>query len=422
MTIQSFSGAAGCGKTFQLMATLSARLEGQPLLATQKVLALTFMHGSRRRLDDRLAGVAILRRQYECTTIDGFAWRIVSRWKSLIERSGMAHPQVSDYEVVCHVAAELLSHEIVVRWVATTYPVVVVDEAQDLTPNRLRIVQSMMPHMALLIASDEFQCLIEELRPNQACEWLTAVGNDALLQRPWRTSDRNLLAAASAIRSAQAPVSIGLFKTVLTPNPALAASYVSNGIAWNKWGNRVAIITPTMGKFAHDVLTWVTTKTTGKGNGPYAIILEESETSLASAFIEGLALPEQATLTEASALMIGKPQSIAQDFIRWLQKQRRAKGKTLFLREEMEDTIRQLFSNQRRLSSRDAPGIRALTVHGAKNREFDFVIVLWPAAIRGDDEQQRRLLYNAVTRAKKQCLVLIQTKKAMTLPPFALRP
>ena len=422
MTIQSFSGAAGCGKTFQLMATLAARLEGQPLLAAQNVLALTFMHGSRRRLDDRLAGVAALRRQYECTTIDGFAWRIVSRWQSLIQQSGMAHPQVSDYEVVCHVAAELLSHEVVVRWVAATYPVVVVDEAQDLTPNRLRIVQSMMPHMDLLIASDEFQCLIEELRPNQACEWLTAVGNDALLQQPWRTSDRNLLAAAGAIRSAQAPESIGLFKTVLTPNPALAASYVSNGIAWNKWGNRVAIITPTMGKFARDVLTWVTTKTTGKGNGPYTITLEESETSLANAFIEGLALPEQATHTEASALMIGKPPSIAQDFIRWLEKQRRAKGKTLFLREEMEDTIRQLFSNQRRLSSRDGPGIRALTVHGAKNREFDLVIVLWPAAIRGDDEQQRRLLYNAVTRAKKQCLVLVQTKKAMTLPPFALRP
>ncbi|MFJ2466886.1 ATP-binding domain-containing protein [Pseudomonas sp. NPDC087615] len=276
--------------------------------------------------------------------------------------------------------------------------------------------------MDLLIASDEFQCLIEELRPNQACEWLTAVGNDALLQHPWRTSDRNLLAAAGAIRQAQAPESIGLFKTALTPNAALAASYVSNGIAWNKWGNRVAIITPTMGKFAHDVLTWVTSKTTGKGNGPYTIILEESETSLAKAFMEGLALPEQATLTEALALMIGKPPSIAQDFVRWLEKQRRTKGKVLFLREEMEDTIRQLFSNQRRLSSRDGPGIRALTVHGAKNREFDLVIVLWPAAIRGDDEQQRRLLYNAVTRAKKQCLVLVQTKKAMTLPPFACRP
>lgn len=185
---------------------------------------------------DRLGGVALLRRQYECTTIDGFAWRIVSRWQALITQLEMGHPRVNDYEAVCQVAADLLSHDIVVRWIAATYPIVVVDEAQDLTPNRLRIVQAMAPHVDLLIAADEFQCLIEELRPNPACDWLTAVGHDALLQQPWRTSDRNLLAAAGAIRSAQAPASNGLFKIFHTPTPALAASYVSNGIGWNRGG------------------------------------------------------------------------------------------------------------------------------------------------------------------------------------------
>ena len=421
MTIQSFSGAAGCGKTHQLMANLATRLERHPIQAFQKVLALTFMHGSRRRLDDRLGGVALLRRQYECTTIDGFAWRIVSRWQALITQLEMGHPRVNDYEAVCQVAADLLSHDIVVRWIAATYPIVVVDEAQDLTPNRLRIVQAMAPHVDLLIAADEFQCLIEELRPNPACDWLTAVGHDALLQQPRRTSDRNLLAAAGAIRSAQAPASNGLFKIFHTPTPALAASYVSNGIGWNRGGNRVAIITPTMGQFAHGILTWVATRTTGRGNGPYNIILEESETKLADTFVDDLALPDQATLAEAFALMAEKPAPIAQDFVRWLEKQRRTKGRTHVLREEMEDTIRHSFSNQRRLSSRDGPGIRALTVHGAKNREFDLVIVLWPAAIRGNDEQQRRLLYNAVTRAKHQCLVLVQLPRAMILPPFSVR-
>ena len=278
MTIQSFSGAAGCGKTHQLMANLAARLEKHPLQVFQKVLALTFMHGARRRLDDRLGCVAILRRQYECTTIDGFAWRIVSRWQALATQLEMGIPRVNDYETVCQVAADLLSHDIVVCWIAATYPIMVVDEAQDLTPNRLRIVQSMATHVDLLIAADEFQCLIEELRPNPACEWLTVVGHDALLQHPWRTSNQNLLAAARAIRSAQAPESNGLFKIFQTPKPALAASYVSNGIAWNRGGDRVAVITPTMGQFALDILTWVTTRKTGKGNGPYDVILEQSET------------------------------------------------------------------------------------------------------------------------------------------------
>lgn len=60
-----------------------------------------------------------------------------------------------------------------------------------------------------------------------------------------------------------------------------------------------------------------------------------------------------------------------------------------------------------------------MTVHGAKNREFDNVIVLWPAAITGSEDQKRRLLYNAVTRAKERCLVLVQAKTSLGEAPFA---
>src|SRR5690606_7341670 len=41
------------------------------------------------------------------------------------------------------------------------------------------------------------------------------------------------------------------------------------------------------------------------------------------------------------------------------------------------------------------------TIHGAKNREFDNVIVLWPYNAPSDLMQKRKLLYNAVTRAKR---------------------
>lgn len=47
------------------------------------------------------------------------------------------------------------------------------------------------------------------------------------------------------------------------------------------------------------------------------------------------------------------------------------------------------------------------TVHGAKNREFDNVFVLWTFKVPPDQSQQRRLLYNAVTRAKKNCMILV---------------
>lgn len=243
MTIRSFSGAAGCGKTYQLMATLCTILENRPLQDGQKVLALTFMHGSRRRLDDRLADIARLNRRFDCSTLDSFAWRIVCRWRALLAYLGEEFPDVGAYERVCELASILIARHEVVRWVAATFPVVVVDEAQDLTPNRLSIVQSLEPHVELLVASDEFQCLVEELRPNAACEWLTAAGNEMVLEQPQRTNDQHLLAAASAVRSGQAPVSAGKFKVVATPNAGMAGTWISNAISWNREGNRVAIIT-----------------------------------------------------------------------------------------------------------------------------------------------------------------------------------
>jgi hypothetical protein len=56
-----------------------------------------------------------------------------------------------------------------------------------------------------------------------------------------------------------------------------------------------------------------------------------------------------------------------------------------------------------------SPRFQVLTVHGAKNREFDHVFVFWTTFKAGkwSTEEQRRLLYNAVTRAKADCTVLL---------------
>lgn len=419
MTIRSFSGAAGCGKTYQLMAMLSSILEARPLREGQKILALTFMHGSRRRLDERLAGIATLSRRYDCSTLDSFAWRIVCRWEALLVHLGEEVPDVGAYERVCELASILIARSEVARWVAATFPLVVVDEAQDLTPNRLAIIQGLEPFVELLVASDEFQCLVEELRPNVACQWLATAGNEMLLEQPRRTNDRHLLAAARAVRAAQAPVSAGKFKVVATPNAGMAGTWISNAISWNTAGNRVAIITPTMGTFANQVRQWVESRTTKKQNGPHRVILEQSETERVRAMIDTLALPTHATLLEAHTLIATQPREIKVGFINHLDKQRRTRGQTVFSRAEMEATILQIYANQRRFAGHDGPGIRLMTVHGAKNREFDLVLVLWPAAIGGDEVQKRRLLYNAITRAKSQCLVLVQSTQALSLPPYA---
>jgi superfamily I DNA/RNA helicase len=63
-----------------------------------------------------------------------------------------------------------------------------------------------------------------------------------------------------------------------------------------------------------------------------------------------------------------------------------------------------------------------MTVHGAKNREFDNVFVLWGYKLTPNKVQQRKLLYNAITRAVKNCVVLVSgnLKRAADDPILSL--
>ena len=74
MTLFAVEGAAGCGKTFRLMEALGEALGATPLKEGQRVLALTFMHGARRRLNEKLRSVPGLKGRFECVTVDSFAW------------------------------------------------------------------------------------------------------------------------------------------------------------------------------------------------------------------------------------------------------------------------------------------------------------------------------------------------------------
>jgi superfamily I DNA/RNA helicase len=62
-----------------------------------------------------------------------------------------------------------------------------------------------------------------------------------------------------------------------------------------------------------------------------------------------------------------------------------------------------------------------MTIHHAKNREFASVIVLCPLNLAGKLERMRRLLYNAVTRARQRAVVIVQDPKSKELegPLFA---
>jgi superfamily I DNA/RNA helicase len=109
MTVTAFEGPAGTGKTHSLMGHLGARMREQPLALHERVLALTFMHGARRRLDARLREIDGLEGRYLAVTVDSFAWRLVQRWRGLAASLVYAIPPEEQYDETCALAGTLLT-------------------------------------------------------------------------------------------------------------------------------------------------------------------------------------------------------------------------------------------------------------------------------------------------------------------------
>ncbi len=159
MSLYFIEGPAGTGKTTRLFEELERVLEGCPLAEHQQVLALTKMHGSRRRMDGRLRAMSCLRRRYRCCTADSFAWSIVRRWRTLARRKSASELAEDDYEQVCSLAGDLLAETTVLRWVVRVFPIVVVDEFQDSKGGQLAMVSSLSRLAICIVAADDFQDL-----------------------------------------------------------------------------------------------------------------------------------------------------------------------------------------------------------------------------------------------------------------------
>lgn len=425
MTLDAVIGAAGVGKTHSLMAALAEKIATRPLQEGERVLALTFMHGSRRRLDSRLAALPGLRNRYQCTTIDLFAWQLCTRWRSLMAALGIAELRENQYEATCDAAGTLLERPEVCAWVVRSFPIIVLDEAQDLGPERLRMIRALEPRVALFSAADEFQCLDTKLRPNPATLWMSGIAVPRILDAPRRTQVPGLLAAARAIRAGEAVQSAGQeFVLIAAPGRppfTFAATCVSNGIAWNG-GREIAIITPSKaGGFSAAVLDRVRSGPAGtQQNGPYTIPWELSDSERLEAIVAGLRLPADGNAEALLGVLDAVPHDpVLRRCGEWIRRQRSLGAMSEFPPVLVRERIEISLAQHRRQSRGTGTRLKAMTVHQAKNREFEGVIVLWPYRIAGGAEQQRRLLYNAVTRAQRWCTVIVQAAAILAKPPFA---
>lgn len=80
-SISGYIGQAGTGKTTKLISSLNCKVESVDWSSHNGILALTFMHGSRRRLLGKLNFLREQNIKVECQTIDSFCVKIVHRYK-----------------------------------------------------------------------------------------------------------------------------------------------------------------------------------------------------------------------------------------------------------------------------------------------------------------------------------------------------
>jgi hypothetical protein len=112
MTFDFFEGAAGTGKTHNLVGRAGEIVQDGALGEGHKLLALTFMNGARRRLDARLGENPAFRRRFDCQTFDVFARTLAARRRSLITPVMQAQATaLNEFDGPCALAAGLLAQE-----------------------------------------------------------------------------------------------------------------------------------------------------------------------------------------------------------------------------------------------------------------------------------------------------------------------
>lgn len=427
MKIKGFIGPAGTGKTTSLLRELDTYLVKHPLALGQRVLALTFMHGSRHRLAERLAKSSA-RRRNDCMTLDRFAWLICRRWRSRLRTGGGLVPTDLDtpsYDATCEVAGRLLAASDVVKWVAARYPVIVLDEFQDCAPVRIGLAQRLHGYVKMFVAADDFQNL-NRTDESPGVSWLRRLNVCEELTINWRTADSELVAAAHALRTG-APLPVGVttsFKVISAASAAIAASFISQTMA-PAAGKDVALLSaarPGNSRWVDEVINLVMTKQYGRQKaGPVRIKWETTAECIIETTMATLGIDEKRCVIDAATILTLPRSPITSQLGRWVEHQRRILGRTEFGATEIRSQVERAVQYVRSFCSIYQTERRAMTIHQAKNREFQVVIVLWPFKVVSDIELARRWLYNAITRARRRAIVIVEDpeKNRLNTSPFS---
>jgi len=325
--------------------------------------------------------------------------------------------------------------------VARSFPLVLIDEAQDLDDHRMHILQGLSPSCRIVAAADGFQCLHNRRDTAPLMSRLEGAGQTHRLTQVRRTTQQGLLAAALAVREGRdvkAVLTANTYKNRTTwngtgfrlldapatnANHALLAWSIANDIAQRQ--RPVVILTPDASNAIiraalNTVRTKQHTRKNGATFGPFPHTWDRHDNEEADALLADIALPDLASCAELRAVLtpLAGHAAIVQAINR-MDRLRRAHGQGCFTAAQVTELVRESMRNRSRLGFRQQCGHLAMTIQRAKNREFPNVIVLWPHTAAGSSEHLRRLLYNGITRAQSHCTVIVLGQGRLNNPPFA---
>jgi superfamily I DNA/RNA helicase len=427
-----YTGQAGTGKTTSLIKLLSEIIPQREWLKFEAILALTFMHGSRRRLESNLKFIKPkFKVRCECSTFDSFALHLVNRFRYYLNINKPIHPNdipsesvyenFMTLEMIKNHSIQLLRLEPVRNFLSNSYPLIVIDEFQDCTGSLLEIVKQLSNTSSLFIASDQFQQL-HDPEDLEGQKWLQENQfdyHDLDSTGVKRTTNNKILTTATCLRigAIQTGPKIKIYACPGGKGGSfhLAEYQLKANLHYYLGSGNVAIISPTQSStFISQLLNSLSTpytykKAPFKTIGPYNHLLGTNKDFCIEELLVDLPKGDisKAFLKELKE----KPSFVLKRVAEKLLKRFTLRNLETIPNEEFCYVLKQTGHNYDSFYRQEHKAkIIFTTVHGAKNREFDNVIVLWPYKVSGNLLKKRKLLYNAITRAKRNAILIVQSK------------